>query len=143
MSLTASDIKTHVAAIFGQAEGDLDSSWDTLITAALTNANNLIEAILIGERGHTITQVAGWDALDDYVRDLTTYYIFLNSPDQAGIDIERIKLWNRESALRKVSILDTSEALVETEVLCDGGALEDGTFVPTALDDAEEYVEDW
>lgn len=142
MAQTTTTIKAHVAAILTQAVGDLDASWDTRISAALLRANNLVEAILIGERGHTVAQVAGWDALDDYILDLATYYVFRDASDQAGIDLERIKLWNREKDLRKVSILTEAEVPVETEVVCDGGALEDGTYVPTALDDAAEYVED-
>ena len=142
MAHTAATVKTHIAAILMQSESELAASWTTLIAKGLPRAVNLIESILIGERGCTIAQVAGWDALDDYTIDLATYYTFRDAPDQGGIDLDRIKLWNREKDLRKASLLSQEEVPVETEVLCDGGALEDGTFVPTALDDAE-YVEDW
>lgn len=140
MAHTTATMLTQVAAVLQQAEADLATLWTTRITDALAKANRTIKDILIGEREYTAAQVAAWDSLDDYVRELTIFFTFKEAPQQSGLTWEQIMEWDCRGELRKMAIL-TASVEVTTEAAVSGGALDDGIF-PTALDDEDEYVED-
>jgi hypothetical protein len=140
MAHTATTIKQAVADLLQQAIGDLDTLWTNRCTDGLADATGCINGILIGERSFTAAQVAAWDELDAYTRDQALFFIFNKSPEQAGITWEQIKSWDRRSDLRKVILVDTT-VVAEDPMACSGGDLDDGAFIPTALDDADAYPE--
>jgi hypothetical protein len=130
-----------VATVLQQASADLDTLWTTRVTDALARANRTILDILVGERGYTAAQVAAWDSLDDYVRQLTLFFVFSEAPGQAGLSWEQIKSWDCRGDLRKNAVLSGSVE-VTTEETVGGGALETSGAIPTDLLDVNEYVED-
>lgn len=136
MALTAANIKTKLAAFLKMAEADLESFWDGLITEALANANNMIQQVLIGELGFTAAQVAAWDNLDLYVKDMSFYYIFTGQEGWGGQDPDLVKQWDRRGDLRKIAMLDgSSEEEVAAGASIAGGSLNDGEVIPVSLVD--------
>lgn len=142
MAHTVSTMLTQVATVLQQAAADLDTLWTTRVTDALAHANRAILDILVGERGYTAAQVSAWDSLDDYVRQLTLFFVFSEAPGQAGLSWEQIKSWDCRSELRKSAVLS---GLVEVEVeeggAVAGGDLEAAGAIPVDLLD-DTYVED-
>lgn len=141
MAHSVTTMLAQVAAVLQQASADLDSLWTTRVTDALARANRTILDILVGERGYTAAQVAAWDSLDDYVRALTLFFTFSESPNQAGLTWEQIKSWDCRGDLRKNAVL-TGSVEVTTEEQVSGGALETAGAIPVDVLDDAEYVED-
>jgi len=140
MAHTVTTMLAQVAAVLQQASADLDSLWTTRVTDALARANRTILDILVGERGYTAAQVAAWDSLDDYVRQLTLFFVFSEAPGQAGLSWDQIKSWDCRNDLRKNAVL-TGSVEVTTEEAVSGGDLEAAGAIPVDLLD-DTYIED-
>lgn len=127
MTITAASVKTELAAMLQTAEANLESHWTQRITTALARASNLIQSILIGERGYTEAQLEAWDMLDDTTLSQTLFYIF-EKEKARFFEWEQIVSWDQTKFLREVSILDatSSPEEVTTETTVGGGALDDG-----------------
>ncbi len=137
MALTDADIKTDFAAVMQVAEANLASLWDAKITDARDQANNVIESILIGERGFTVAQVAAWDSLDDNVRS-HSLFLLLQFARPQGVPWEQIMSWDIRKELRKVNLVDTAgDPVTNEEEPAKGDALDDGAWVPTDTSDPD------
>ena len=138
MAHTDATIKTALAAVLQTTSDELEASWDERITEELPRANNYIEAIMIGERGYTVTQLADWDMMDDTVRMQTIFFIFqFLSPETYRLSWEQIQSWDQTKFLRSMPFLDSSEAEIETEVTVSGGTLTKDVF-PTDIN-SDDY----
>ena len=143
MAHTVTTMLTQVATVLQDAVADLDALWTARVTDALTRANRAILDIMVGERGYSAAQVTAWDSLDDYVRQLTLFFVFSEAPGQAGLSWEQIKSWDCRGELRKSAVLaGTVEVEVDEGGTVGGGALESAGAIPVDLLDTDEYVED-
>lgn len=141
MAHTAATVKTEIAAMLQKTGvSAMESHWDQRIATALAKATNLIESILIGERGFTSAQVAAWDMLDDVTMSQTLYFVFAFMRGDY-FTWDQIQSWDQTKFLRSVSILDAAEAPVTTETTVSGGLLDDGVHAVDLNDDSAANVD--
>lgn len=103
--ITDDDLKDAVAAALGVSPSSaLPAIWDDLIPNANTSATNDIATALMG-KGYTSSQVASWDEVESYARDLGTFWALTRGAGLGNYSAPLLKSLDRREELKLLAFI--------------------------------------
>lgn len=102
--ITAPELKQRLADVLSKGVSDLDPKWDSIVGDAVISASNTVTE-LVTARGFSVTQVAAWDQVKDFTKDIGIYWCLIRGGALGNYSDQFVKAFDRRDELRKLEAI--------------------------------------